>query len=53
MTILLLVPAAYIAGVFSGHVVVAFVKKQISAIHTKLDAIISKDKVLVGKRGNN
>jgi hypothetical protein len=39
----LLIPAAYVAGVLTGHVVVTWVKtKIVNPLHAKLDALMQK-----------
>jgi hypothetical protein len=50
MSDLLLIPAVYVAGALSGHVVVTWVKKELAALHTKLDSVIQKLTVNVFKR---
>jgi hypothetical protein len=43
--------STFVAGVLSGHVVVTWVKKELSALHAKLDALIEKTKNSVFPKG--
>ena len=46
------IPAVYVAGVLSGHFVVTWLKtKVIAPLHTKLDALLQKERTSVFTRG--